>query len=112
MSGITLSPHTQVRVQKKGCGFSHDNMPFGVAPTSGGLPAAGARLWLGWAGGLLSQLWLLRVGNWSHWAQGHFELAQGPPLCHPVESKKTDPFLLFLTEGSSLVWLEDRRLGP
>lgn len=55
-------PHTQVRVQEKGCGFSHDKMPFGVAPTSGGLPAAGTQVvtWLGRGPGvtaLASQGW-------------------------------------------------------
>lgn len=73
----------------------------------GWAPCAGAQVvaWLG-RGSVVSAL-----GNWSCWAQGHLELAQGLPLCHSVESKETDPFLHFLAEGRSLVQLEEGRLG-
>ena len=46
----------------------------------GSLPAAGAWVvaWLG--AGLAHSSDFLGLGNRSCWAQGHFELAQGPPL--------------------------------
>lgn len=75
---------------------------FGVVHL-GSLPAAGAWVvaWLG--AGLAHSSDFLGLGNRSCWAQGHFELAQGPPLLSPYRIQRRQTFLALLAEGGSCV---------
>lgn len=101
MSGV-MFPRLQVRVQEKGCGLSMIRYHWSCSHI---------RVVCGWCPGCgLTGRWVCHhssdfsgLGNGSCWAQGQLELAQGPPLCHPIGSEKTAPFLHLLMEGSSMV---------
>lgn len=109
MPGVTSSSHPQGRVSDKGHGLSMTRchlelFPLGVVHF-GSLLSAGAWAvaWLGAGAGWHHSSDSSGLGNGSCWAQGHLELAQGPPFCHCIESEETDPFLHLLVEGSSVV---------
>lgn len=107
--GAASSPRTQGQGPGERPWLVRDGAPFGVAPTSRWSFLAAPlwpvpKLWLGWAQLCCHSSDFSLLGSECCWAHG-------PPLCHPIEFEKTDPFLHLLVEGSSMVKLEDRRLG-
>lgn len=74
----------------------------------GSLPAAGAWVvaWLG--AGLAHSSDFLGLGNRSCWAQGHFELAQGPPLLSPYRIQRRQTHFSPFWQREAAVWQESR----
>lgn len=74
----------------------------------GSLPATGAWVvaWLG--AGLAHSSDFLGLGNRSCWAQGHFELAQGPPLLSPYRIQRRQTHFSPFWQREAAVWQESR----